>query len=90
MALNIKNEEVERLVEEVAQLSGETKTTAVKRALAERRARLVLRVADSDRGTRLRRFLDGEVWPRVPKDQLGKTLSREEEYAILGYGPEGV
>ena len=90
MALNIKNEEVERLVEEVARLSGENKTTAVKRALAERRARLVLRVADTDRGTRLRKFLDGEVWPRVPKDQLGKTLSREEEDAILGYGPEGV
>ena len=90
MALNIKNEEVERLVEEVARLSGENKTTAVKRALAERRERLVLRVADTDRGARLRRFLESEVWPRVPKDQLGKTLSREEEDAILGYGPEGV
>jgi antitoxin VapB len=90
MALNIKNEEVERLVEEVARLSGENKTTAVKRALAERRERLVLRVADTDRVSRLRRFLEGEVWPRVPKDQLGKTLSREEEDAILGYGPEGV
>jgi len=90
MALNIKNEEVERLVEEVARLSGENKTTAVKRALVERRARLALRVADTDRGARLRRFLEREMWPRVPKDQLGKTLSREEEDAILGYGPEGV
>jgi len=90
MALNIKNEEVERLVEEVARLSGENKTTAVKRALAERRERLVLRVADTDCGARLRRFLEGEVWPRVPKEQLGRTLSREEEDAILGYGPEGV
>ena len=90
MALNITEKKRKLMVEEVARLSGENKTTAVKRALAERRARLVLRVADTDRGTRLRKFLDGEVWPRVPKDQLGKTLSREEEDAILGYGPEGV
>lgn len=90
MALNIKNDEVERLVDEVARMSGESKTTAVKIALAERRARLALRVADTDRGKRLRRFLEGEMWPRVPQDELGKRLSREEEDAILGYGSEGV
>jgi antitoxin VapB len=90
MALNIKNDEVERLVEEVVRLSGESKTTAVKIALAERRARLALRVADTNRGGRLRRFLENDVWPRVPAEQLGKTLNREDEDAILGYGPEGV
>lgn len=90
MALNIKNEEVERLVEEVARLAGESKTTAVKVALSERKTRLDFRVADTDRGARLRRFLEGEMWPRVPADQIGRTLSREEEDAILGYGPEGV
>jgi len=90
MALNIKNDEVERLVEEVARLAGESKTTAVKIALSERRARLALRVADTDREARFRRFLEGEAWPRVPADQLGATMNREEEDAILGYGPEGV
>ncbi len=90
MALNIKNEEVERLVDEVVRLSGETKTEAVKRALAERRARLMLRVADLDRRARLRRFLETEVWPQVPPDVIGIRLSRDEEDAILGYGPEGV
>lgn len=90
MALNIKNEEVERLVDEVVRLSGETKTDAVKRALAERRDRLVLRVADLDRRARLRRFLETEAWPQVPADVIGKRLSRDEEDAILGYGPEGV
>ncbi len=36
------------------------------------------------------RFLEHEVWPLVPADQLGRRLTRAEEDAILGYGPEGV
>ena len=52
MALNIKNAAVERLVEEVARLSGESKTEAVRRALEERKARLAYRVAgDPAQGT---------------------------------------
>jgi antitoxin VapB len=90
MALNIKNEEVERLVDEVVRLSGETKTEAVKRSLAERKARLMLRVADLDRRARLVRFLETEAWPQVPPDVIGTRLSRDEEDALLGYGPEGV
>jgi antitoxin VapB len=90
VALNIKNEEVERLVDEVVRLSGDSKTAAVKRALAERRQRLVLRVANTDRGARLLRFLESEAWPRVPADQLGRELTRDEEDAILGYGDDGV
>ncbi len=40
MALNIKNEEVERLAHEVAGLAGESLTAAVATALKERLARL--------------------------------------------------
>ena len=90
VALNIKNDEVERLIEEVVRLSGDTKTAAVKRALAERRERLVLRAADTDRGARLRRFLQREAWPRIPAGELGRRLTREEEEAVLGYGDDGV
>jgi antitoxin VapB len=36
VALNIKNPEVERLVSEVVAITGESKTEAVRRALAER------------------------------------------------------
>jgi len=90
MALNIKNEAVERLAAEVARLSGESKTEAVRRALEERKARLVYRVVDGDRVSRLRRFLETEVWPRVPAEELGRRMSREEEDQILGYGQEGV
>ena len=90
MALNIKNEAVERLAAEVARLSGESKTEAVRRALEERKARLAYRVVDGDRGSRLRRFLESEVWPGIPAEELGRRISREEEEGILGYGQEGV
>lgn len=90
MALNIKNSAVERLAEEVARLSGESKTEAVRRALEERKARLAYRVADGDRVSRLRRFLETEVWPTIPPKELGRRMSREEEEQILGYGREGV
>lgn len=90
MALNIKNPVVERLVDEVARMAGETKTEAVRRALEERRARLSYRVIDGDRAARVRRFLESEVWPSIPADELGRRMSREEEERILGYGREGV
>lgn len=89
MALNIKNEEVERLATEVARITGESKTEAVRRALAERRQRLAYRVSPADRQTRAVRFLENEVWPRISEEQLGRRLSRAEEDEILGFGPEG-
>ena len=45
--------------------------------------------AVTDRGGRLRRFLEQEVWPLVPEDERGRPLTRAEEDAILGYGPQG-
>jgi antitoxin VapB len=36
------------------------------------------------------RFLVHDVWPLIPADQVGRRLSRDEEDAVLGYGPEGV
>ena len=90
MPLNIKNAEVEQLAEEISRLTGETKTEAIRRALAERRARLRIRVTAGARSRRIRRFLESEVWTRVPADQLGKAPTRREREQILGYGEEGV
>lgn len=89
MALNIKNAEVERLATEVARLAGESKTEAIRRALDERRRRL-RGASPGDRRARVVAFLKKKVWPGVPKEQLGRRLTREEEDAILGYGPSGV
>lgn len=90
MALNIKNAEVERLATELADLTGESKTETIRRALQDRRAQLRFRVTESARRERVRRFLEREVWSRVPEDQLGKAPSKEEREAILGYGEDGV
>ena len=89
MALNIKNAEVERLATEVARLTGESKTEAIRRALDERKRRLKRNSVD-DRRDRVLTFLRKKVWPAIPREQLGRRLTREEEDAILGYGPEGV
>lgn len=89
MPLNIKNADVERLVTEVARLTGESKTEAIRRALDERRRRLTS-VSPAGRRARVLRFLERKVWTTVPKSELGRRLSRDEEDAILGYGPGGV
>jgi antitoxin VapB len=89
MALNIKDREAERLAAEVAAMTGESKTRAVKVALQERRDRLALSIVRRDRGQELRRFLEREVWPEVPKSVIGRRLTRREREAILGYGPDG-
>ena len=88
MALNLKNADVERLAAEVARLTGETKTEAIRRALDERRQRLTQRSA-AKRRARVLAFLRANVWPSIPKAQRGRRLSREEEDELLGYGPEG-
>jgi antitoxin VapB len=46
--------------------------------------------AGLDRTTRLRRFLTQEVWPLVPPNELGRSLTRQEEEHILDYGEHGV
>jgi antitoxin VapB len=90
MALSIKSRDVERLVEELAAMTGESKTEAVLRAVTERRDRLSLQRPQRERGSDFLRYLEEEVWPKAPPGQLGRRLSREEEDEILGYGPEGV
>jgi antitoxin VapB len=90
MALNIKNPEVVQLAAEVARLAHETKTEAVRRALTERRVRLQAGGGRLNRKESLLQYLEREVWPHVPPGELGRTLSREEEDDILGFGPDGV
>ncbi len=85
MALNIKNDVVEGLVEEVARLAGESKTEAVKKALEERMQRLLAGRTRLTKAQKLRRFLEFEAWPQIPTSVLGTTISKAEEESILGY-----
>ena len=90
MALNIKDPETERLAGEVAALAGESKTRAVRQALSERKQRLLLARTGRSRGDRIVQLLEQKWWPRLPDGVRGVAISKEEEEAILGFGPEGV
>ncbi len=90
MALNIKDSATIRLADELAALTGETKTRAVRTSLEERKQRLARGLAPSGNARRLADLLEGEIWPQVPVEVLGKPISRHQREAILGYGPEGV
>ena len=88
MALNIKDPETERLAAEVAALTGTTKTGAVRYALRqvlEAQSRPSVR----QREERLTRFLEEEIWPLMPPDQLGKPVSKAEREELLGIGEYG-
>ena len=89
MPLNIKDPETERLARDVAALTGESKTGAIRTALRERRDRLVLQRATGDRERALRTLLEDEIWPSLPPEMLGHAPSAEEQDEILGYDREG-
>jgi antitoxin VapB len=91
MALNIKDEETEKLAAEVAELAGESKTGAVRQALRERRDRLELgKGGKVRRRGDLLRFLETEIWPLIPEQERCKPpMTKAEREEILGYGPEG-
>ena len=89
MALNIKNQEVERLATEVSELTGESKTQAIRKALEERKARLALEGKRKLTAEELTAFMEERVWSKIPPELRGKGMSQEEQDEILGYGPEG-
>lgn len=88
MPLNIKNPEVERLAAEVARLTGESKTEAIRQALLARRAGLASGNRRVPRARRLALFLERRAWPNVPAKT--RPVTKAEREKILGYGTEGV
>ena len=89
MGLNIKNSVVEHLATEIARLTGETKTEAIRKALEDRKRRLMQEVSERKQDD-ITAFLRREIWPYIPPQQRGRRLTREEEDDILGFGPDGV
>ncbi|ATY12955.1 protein transcription factor [Amycolatopsis sp. AA4] len=90
MAMNIKDPETERLAAEVAELTGTTKTGAVRDSLRIMRDRLVAQRRAEHNADEFVRFLREEVWPQVSPENRGKAISKAEREEILGYGPGGV
>jgi antitoxin VapB len=88
--LNIKNREVERLAAEVAQIAKETKTEAIRRALAERKARLQVRRSGTSKRARLEALLGSRIWPAIPRQILGSTITRDEEERSWAMAPAAI
>ena len=75
MALNIKNAQVESLATEVSEMTGESKTEAIRRALEERKQRLSFQVVHENRADELRSFLEREVWSAIRARSAGRRLA---------------
>jgi len=90
VALTIKNAEVERLATEVARLTGETKTQAIRVALEERRDKLTSGIdPDALLAARLE-WMEREIWSHIPTEERGKPHDSARDDAIIGYGPTGL
>jgi antitoxin VapB len=76
MALNIKNSQVESLASEVSEITGETKTEAIRRALEERKQRLSFQVVRENRAEELRSFLEREVWSAIRARSASRRLGQ--------------
>jgi antitoxin VapB len=88
MPLNIKDPETERLAVEVAELTGESKTGAVRAALRERKARLLVARSGGGRAERMLAVLEGQVWPLLPETTRGGSSPRKLADATPGFGPD--
>ena len=82
MALNIRNEEAERLAAQLARLTGENKTAAVTKALRDR----IARITRERRGRRLADELDA-----IARQCASRTVrDRRTADEILGYDDSGL
>ncbi len=85
MPLNIKDPVTEELAREVAAMTGESKTGAIRTALRERRERLRLIQPAADPRAALLAWLEEDVWSGLPPGVRGQAPTREEQDELLGY-----
>ncbi len=88
MGLNIKDPETEQHAAEIASLTGESKTGAIRTALRERKQRLGLAGSAPNREQALREVAE-ELWSVLPTELRARAPSQDEQDEILGYGPSG-
>jgi antitoxin VapB len=92
MALNIKDTETQKLAAEVAEMTGNTKTGAVREALREKKERLEMQAGKEEKPKRdLRELFETEIWPLIPEKERGKPpMTKKEIEDILGYEEDGL
>jgi hypothetical protein len=50
-----------------------------------------VRPGQNEKPKSMQEWLEKEIWPHVPKEELGRSpLTKAEKEELLGYGPEGV
>ena len=80
MGLNIKNAEVEKLASEVAAITGETKTEAIRKALLERKEHL--HFSQRKRMDGVREWLERDVWLLVKPEFRDKPMTKADWDAL--------
>lgn len=80
MGLNIKNPEVEKLAAEVAAMTGESKTEAIRQALLKRKDQLKLN--NRNRTDLLYEWLARDVWPHVKPEFRNKPMTKADWDAL--------
>jgi antitoxin VapB len=87
VAFTINDPETERLATEVARMTGASEAEAVYEALAERRGKVSPKPQGKGRPKDMQKWLETEIWPLVPRQELGRPpLTKVERAALLGYG----
>jgi len=83
VGMNIKNEETQRLVRELAELTGESQTAAITEAVRERLERLQ---AEKQKSDRLKRMME------IANDAASrfKEPYKSIDHGDLLYGPDGL
>jgi antitoxin VapB len=87
--VNIDDHDIESTLDEIVRLTGESKTEAIRKALDERRQRLLAQTVTPRSKARLLAFLEDEIWSQIPPELMSRPLTKEEEEDILGYGEVG-
>lgn len=85
MPLNIKDPVTEQLARDVAAMTGESKTGAIRTALRERKARLEVTHPTRDREHAITAWLEDTVWAKLPSGSRGLAPSHAEQDELLGY-----
>ena len=80
MGLNIKNPEVEKLAAEVAAITGESKTEAIRQALLKRKEHLT--ALQTNRMDGVREWLARDVWPHVKPEFRNKPMTKADWDAL--------
>ena len=75
MALNIKNQEVKQLAAEISEITGESKTEAIRKSLLERKIRLKIAAGKGQSEEDLLNLIQTRIWSRIPDSMQGQGIA---------------